>query len=135
MKNVLFTIIIALAITPNMYAAAQKKSDEAILLEVRVAEQRNNEEFKRIQDERAKVANDAKALKQLDVDEQRAKEEAARIAKLKEEKEYKDALAMSEYMKVMAAQKKHQADPIVQKKAAENREAGRQARIKDGSGW
>ena len=138
MRNTTFVIrftlglLVALGMTSAVIAAsAGAKSDEAILREIRVAEQRNNEEKQRLVNERAK-AKDAAALKAVELEEQRAKEEDARIAKLKADNA--GVIAQAEYMKKQEEQKARQLDPKFQEKAAINRAHGAAARRAKGDG-
>ncbi len=126
-------LLIALGMTSTVMAAdAGGKSDEAIAREIRVAEQRNNEEKQRLVNERAK-AKDAAALKKVELEEQRAKEEDERIAKLKVDNAA--VIAQAEYMKKLEAQKAMQLDPKFQQKAAINRANSAAARREKGDGW
>jgi hypothetical protein len=125
-------LLVALGMTSTLMAAAGAKNDEAILREIRVAEQRNNEEKQRLVNERAK-AKDASALKAVELEEQRAKEEDARIAKLKADNA--GIIAHAEYMKKLEEQKALQQDPKFQEKAALERAKAAAARREKGAGW
>ena len=124
--SLVFGLLIVLGTSSTITAAALNNQDSE--RELRVAEQRNNEEKARLKTAReaAEKAKDAAALNTIAVEEQRTKEEDERIAKLKAEVEYR---------KKLKAQEELQKDPEFQKKAAAKRAADAAARRANGKGW